>query len=155
MAKRTYRYFDGEPLYPFGFGLSYASFTYRNVKVDPETVPANGSLKVSVDVTNTGAMAGDEVVQLYLTHSGVAGAPIRALQGVQRVHLVRGATKTVSFTLQDRAFSIVDEGGKRRIVPGVVGVWIGGGQPVARSGLPTTSGAATKFNIAGEATLPD
>jgi beta-glucosidase len=155
MAKRTYRYFDGEPLYPFGFGLSYTSFAYRNLRVDQKTVPANGSGKVSVDVTNTGAMAGDEVVQLYLTHSGVAGAPIRALQGVQRVHLARGATKTVSFSLQDRALSIVDADGKRRIVPGTVNVWIGGGQPVVRSGLPKTSGAATKFNIASEATLPD
>ena len=155
MAKRTYRYFDGEPLYPFGFGLSYTSFAYRNTKLANETVPVNGSVKISVDVTNTGAMAGDEVVQLFLTHSGVAGAPIRALQGVQRVHLARGATKTVSFTLQDRALSIVDEAGKRRIVPGVVDVWIGGGQPETRSALPKTAGAETKFKIVGDATLPD
>ena len=155
MAKRTYRYFNGEPLYPFGFGLSYTTFAYRNVRVDQETVPANGSVKVSVDVTNTGAMSGDEVVQLYLTHSGVAGAPIRALQGEQRVHLARGAKQTVTFTLQDRALSIVDEAGKRRIVPGVVDVWIGGGQPELRSALPKTAGVATKFTIVGEATLPD
>ena len=155
MAKRTYRYFDGESLYPFGFGLSYTSFAYRNVKVQNDTVPADGSMKISVDVTNTGAMAGDEVVQLYLTHSGVAGAPIRALQGVQRLHLARGATKTVWFTLQDRALSIVDEAGKRRIVPGVVDVWIGGGQPETRSGLPKTAGVATKFTIVGEAALAD
>lgn len=108
-----------------------------------------------MDVANTGAMAGDEVVQLHLTHSGVAGAPIRALRGVERVHLARGAKKTVSFTLQDRDLSIVDEVGKRRIVPGTVDVWIGGGQPVARSGLPKTSGVATRFSIIGEATLPD
>jgi len=155
MAKRTYRYFDGEPLYPFGFGLSYTSFAYGNVKVEHETVPADGSVKISVDVTNTGTMAGDEVVQLYLTHAGVAGAPIRALQGVQRVHLARGAKKTVSFTLQDRGLSIVDEAGKRRIVPGEVDVWVGGGQPVAGSGLPKTAGIATKFSINSEATLPD
>ncbi len=155
MAKRTYRYFDGESLYPFGFGLSYTSFAYRNAKVQNDTVPADGSMKLSVDVTNTGAMAGDEVVQLYLTHSGVAGAPIRALQGMQRVHLARGATKTVWFTLQDRALSIVDEAGKRRIVPGVVDVWIGGGQPETRSGLPKTAGVATKFTIVGEAALAD
>lgn len=155
MAKRTYRYFDGESLYPFGFGLSYTSFAYRNVTVQNDTVPADGSMKISVDVTNAGAMAGDEVVQLYLTHSGVAGAPIRALQGVQRVHLARGATKTVWFTLQDRALSIVDEAGKRRIVPGVVDVWIGGGQPETRSGLPKSAGVATKFTIVGEAVMAD
>jgi len=155
MAKRTYRYFDGEALYPFGFGLSYTTFAYSNVKVDRETVSAEGSVKISVDVTNTGSMAGDEVVQVYLTHVGVAGAPIRALQGVERVHLARGAKKTVSFTLQDRTLSIVDEAGKRRVVPGSVEVWIGGGQPVTRAGLPKSSGVATKFSIIGEATLPD
>ncbi len=155
MAKRTYRYFDGEPLYPFGFGLSYTSFAYSNVKVSNGAVPASGSVKVSVDVTNTGSMAGDEVVQLYLTHAGVAGAPIRALQGAERVHLARGAKRTVSFTLQDRGLSIVDEAGKRRILPGSVEVWIGGGQPVTRSGLPKTNGAATRFSIVGKATLPD
>jgi len=155
MAKRTYRYFDGEALYPFGFGLSYTSFAYGNVKVDNEAVSADGSVKISVDVTNTGAMAGDEVVQLYLTHAGVAGAPIRALQGVERVHLARGAKKTVAFALQGRRLSIVDEAGKRRIVPGNVEVWIGGGQPVTRSGLPKTSGVATRFSIVGEAALPD
>jgi len=154
MAKRTYRYFGGEPLYPFGYGLSYTTFTYTNAKVN-EQVPANGVAKISVDVTNTGSMAGDEVVQLYLTHPGVAGAPIRALQGAQRVHLLRGAKKTVSFILQDRALSIVDEGGKRRIVPGQVDVWIGGGQPVTREGLAKTAGIATKFTITGELTLPD
>jgi beta-glucosidase len=155
MAKRTYRYFDGEPLYPFGFGLSYTSFAYSNVKVDKDSVPADGSVKVSADVTNTGSMAGDEVVQLYLTHTGVAGVPIRALQGMERVHLARGAKKMVSFTLQDRALSIVDEAGKRRIVPGDVEVWIGGGQPVTRSSLPKPSGVTTRFSIVGEATLPD
>ncbi|MFZ1141255.1 MAG: glycoside hydrolase family 3 C-terminal domain-containing protein [Candidatus Sulfotelmatobacter sp.] len=155
MAKRTYRYFDGEPLYPFGFGLSYTSFAYSDVKVDKDSVPADGSVKVSADVTNTGSMAGDEVVQLYLTHTGVAGVPIRALQGMERVHLARGAKKTVSFTLQDRALSIVDEAGKRRIVPGDVEVWIGGGQPVTRSSLPKPSGVTTRFSIVGEATLPD
>jgi beta-glucosidase len=154
MARRTYRYFDGEPLYPFGYGLSYTSFGYSDAKV-PSQVSATGSAGISVDVTNSGSMAGDEVVELYLTHRGVAATPIRALQGVQRIHLERGAKKTVSFTVQDRALSIVDESGKRRIVPGTVDVWIGGGQPVSRSGLPKTAGVAMKFTIVGEATLPD
>jgi beta-glucosidase len=73
----------------------------------------------------------------------------------RRVHLARGAKQTVSFTLQDRGLSIVDEAGKRRIVPGIVEVWIGGGQSVPRSGLAKTSGVVTKFSILGEATLPD
>ena len=73
---RTYRYFNGEPLYPFGYGFSYTSFSYSNAKVDNASVAADSAVTVSVDVTNAGAMAGDEVVQLYLTHSGIAGAPL-------------------------------------------------------------------------------
>ncbi len=155
MAKRTYRYFDGEPLYPFGYGLSYTSFSYSHAKVDNASIGANGAVTVSVDVANTGAMAGDEVVQLYLTHTGIAGAPLRALQGFQRIHLNRGEKKTVSFSLRDRALSVVDPDGKRRIMPGTVDVWVGGGQPVVRSGLPKTGGAQTQLAITGEATLPD
>ena len=155
MAKRTYRYFDGEPLYPFGYGLSYTSFSYSNAKVDNANVAADGGVTISVDVANSGAMAGDEVVQLYLTHPGITGAPLRALQGFQRVHLDRGEKKTVSFTLKDRALSLVDDAGKRRIMPGNVDVWIGGGQPLVRSGLPKTAGAQTKFTITSNATLPD
>jgi len=155
MAKRTYRYFDGEPLYPFGYGLSYTSFGYGNARVDHAKVAANGAVTVSVDVANTGGMAGDEVVQLYLTHPGVPGTPIRALKGFQRVHLDRGQHRTVSFTLRDRDLSVVNEAGKHTVVPGKVDVWIGGGQPSVRSGLPKTSGIATQFTITNGATLPD
>jgi beta-glucosidase len=155
MAKRTYRYFDGEPLYSFGYGLSYTSFTYKNARVDHAKISAQGDAKFSVDVTNYGAMAGDEVVQLYLTHPGVAGAAIRALKGFQRVHLEKGEKKTVSFTLNNRDLSIVDPEGKRRVVPGTVEAWIGGGQPVKRAGTPETAGAQTQLAITGEATLPD
>ena len=155
MAKRTYRYFDGEALYPFGYGLSYTSFKYANAHVDHPKVSANQQVTLSVDVSNSGSMAGDEVVQLYLTHPGVPGAPLRALKGFQRIHLDRGAKKTVSFVLHDRDLSIVDEAGKHRIVPGKVEVWIGGGQPAARSGLPKPVGVQTQFAITSEAALPD
>jgi beta-glucosidase len=100
-------------------------------------------------------MAGDEVVQIYLTHPGVSGAAQRALKGFQRVHLDRGQKKTVSFALGDRDLSIVDADGKHRIVAGVVQVWVGGGQPISRRGLPETAGARTQFTIATDATLPD
>src|SRR5262249_32292862 len=70
MAKRTYRYFDGEPLYPFGYGLSYTTFSYANAQAVPANVGASGEVTVSVEVTNAGTVGGDEVVQLYLTHSG-------------------------------------------------------------------------------------
>jgi len=155
MAKRTYRYFDGEPLYPFGYGLSYTSFQYAKPRVDHAEATSSDGATISVDVTNTGTMAGDEVVQIYLTHRRVAGAPLRALAGFQRLHFERGETKTVSFQLRERDLSIVDEAGKRRIVPGKVGVWIGGGQPVSRPGLPKAAGAQTQLTITRESTLPD
>jgi len=155
MAKRTYRYFDGHPLYPFGFGLSYTSFAYEQPRVDHAKISAKDAITISVDVKNTGSMAGDEVVQLYLTHTAVDGAPLRALKGFQRVHFESGEKKTVKFVLQDRDLSVVDESGKRRIVPGKVEAWIGGGQPIATSSLAKPAGAATQFTITTEATLPD
>ena len=155
MAKRTYRYFDGEPLYPFGYGLSYTSFSYKRARFEHGKISAHDGAKISVDVTNKGSMAGDEVVELYLTHAGVQGAAIRALKGFQRVHLDKGEKKTVTFTLDNRDLSIVDPEGKRRVVAGPVDVWIGGGQPVRRAGTPETSGVRTRLTITGEATLPD
>jgi hypothetical protein len=83
---------------------------------------------VSARVTNTGGRAGDEVVELYLTHSGIEGAPLRALAGFQHIHLAPGASQTITFLPRERDFSVVDESGVRRIVPGDVKVWIGGGQ---------------------------
>ena len=158
MARRTYRYFDGEPLYPFGFGLSYTSFTYSDPKVNRSSISADDAVTVSVDVTNTGVMEGDEVVQLYLTHRGLAWAPLRSLKGFKRVHLDRGQRTMVSFTLHDRELSIVDEAGVHRIVPGTVDVWVGGGQPTTsrwRTALPKTAGAQTQFTITTSATLPN
>jgi beta-glucosidase len=155
MAKRTYRYFDGEPLYPFGYGLSYTSFAYKNLRVDHVRLKAGEAAAVSVEVANIGTMAGEEVVQLYVTHPGRAGAPLRALKGFERVRLDRGQVKTVSFTLSDSDLSIVDPEGKRRIVAGTVQVWVGGGQPTIRAGLPKIAGAQTQVVITGEATLPD
>jgi beta-glucosidase len=155
MAKRTYRYFDGEALYPFGYGLSYASFSYSNPRVESESFSTTGTVNVAVEVTNNGTIAGDEVVQLYLAHPGVAGAPLRALKGFQRIHLDPGKHQAVSFALKDRDLSAVDEAGKTRVVPGKVQIWVGGGQPVVRSGLPKPVGAAAEFTITSEATLPD
>jgi beta-glucosidase len=155
MAKRTYRYFDGDPLYPFGFGLSYTSFEYDQPRVDHAKISAKDAVTISAEVKNTGSMAGDEVVQLYLTHLGVKGPPLRSLAGFQRIHLERGEKKTVKFVLRDRDLSIVDESGKRRIVPGKVDAWIGAGQPIATSSLAKPAGAETQFTITSEADLPD
>jgi beta-glucosidase len=155
MAKRTYRYFEGEPLYPFGYGLSYTTFAYSRPRVDHAAISADEAVTVSVNVSNQGKMAGDEVVQLYLTHTGMPAPPLRALQSFQRIHLIAGQSKVVSFKLSGRDLSIVDETGRRKIVPGAVQVWIGGGQPIAREGLVNPPGAQTEFAITNNATLPD
>ena len=100
MKGRTYRYFTGTPLYPFGHGLSYTTFAYRNLRTDVPSVSATGNVGVSVDVTNTGTRAGDEVVQLYVSHpSSKVTRAIKDLRGYRRVTLKPGETRTVRFTL--------------------------------------------------------
>jgi beta-glucosidase len=155
MAGRTYRYFTEPPLYPFGFGLSFSSFNYSDAKVSQAQVAAEATVTVSVRVTNASPVPGDEVVQLYLAHPGVEGAPMRALAGFQRIHLDAAASQTVDFILRDRDLSIVDETGTRRIVPGAVDVWIGGGQPVAGPRQPQTKGLRARFTITSGAILDD
>jgi beta-glucosidase len=155
MQGRTYRYFFGVPLYPFGFGLSYTNFSYTNARVDREQIVATDDVNVSVDVKNSGAKEGDEVVELYVTHPDVQGAPIRALAGFTLVHLAAGEQRTVSIPLHNRELSVVDENGKRHITPGTVELWIGGGQPVASLGQTPPPGAKIQFRITSQSDLPD
>jgi beta-glucosidase len=152
---RAYLYYEGTPLYPFGYGLSYTRFAYARPRISQARVRADGAVTISVDVTNTGEMDGDEVVQLYATHPGVPGAPLRALVGFERIHLVRGETRAVRFTLRGRELSTVDPEGVRRIAPGPVELWIGGGQPGARAGLAQAPGVTARFEITSAARLPD
>ena len=93
MKGRTYRYFEGTPLFPFGYGLSYTTFGYQGLKLPDQPLAAGEDLHSSVTVTNTGKVAGDEVVQLYLKFPAVAGAPNKALRGFQRIHLEAGASR--------------------------------------------------------------
>ena len=153
MARRTYRYFAGDPLYPFGYGLSYTQFEYRRPRVSRESISADDSVTVSADVVNRGGMASDEVVQLYLTHPGFAGAPLRELQGFKRIHLAPGQSQSVAFTLRDRDLSVVDADGKRQIATGQVRAWIGGGQPSA--GTSQVAGVSTEFQITSAKVLPN
>lgn len=106
---RTYLYYQGQPLYPFGFGLSYTTFAYDNLQIAPAAITATDSTTITVDVTNTGARAGDEVVQLYL-HDVVASVPrpLRELRGFQRVHIAPGRKVTVSFPLHGRDLAFWD-----------------------------------------------
>jgi beta-glucosidase len=122
MAGRTYRYFKGEPLYPFGYGLSYTKFVYRNLRSE-----VGNSVKVSVDVMNAGDRAGDEVVQLYLTDVvASAPVPIRALVGFDRISLRPREKRTVTFTITPRQMSLIDDRGKRVIEPGEFMISAGG-----------------------------
>ncbi|MCE5177550.1 MAG: glycoside hydrolase family 3 C-terminal domain-containing protein [Porphyromonadaceae bacterium] len=129
MKERTYRYFTGKPLYPFGHGLSYTDFTYSDLHV-PATAVAGDSVNVSVSVTNTGSRPGEEVVQLYvsLTNRQVP-VPLRSLQGVQRIRLEPGESRKVDFTLAPEQFSAIDALMQRCVEPGKVLVSVGGQQP--------------------------
>ena len=129
MSGHTYRYFNGEPLYPFGYGLSYTSFTYNNLKV-AERYKAGDTVKVSVKVKNSGKRAGDEVVQLYVSDlEAPVPVPIRALKGFKRIHLLPGETKRVDFALPSDAFSVITNQNERKVLPGKFSISVGGGQP--------------------------
>ncbi|HZQ20754.1 MAG TPA: glycoside hydrolase family 3 C-terminal domain-containing protein [Terriglobales bacterium] len=150
MKGRTYRYFEGEPLWPFGYGLSYTKFNYSDLTVPQQPINAGDPLDASVMVTNAGQVAGDEVVQLYLKFPDVAGGPIRALRGFQRVHLDPGASQKVEFHLKPRDMSMVTEAGDRIVAEGKYTLSIGGGQP--KTGVPSESG---NFEVNGQVTLPE
>jgi beta-glucosidase len=106
---RTYMYFKGTPLYPFGYGLSYTKFAYSNLKLSSKSLNPGESIVVSVDITNTGKLAGDEVVQLYIhVDSSSIIRPIKELKGFTRINLMPGATKTVNFTLKHDALEYYD-----------------------------------------------
>ena len=150
MSNRTYRYFKGAPLYPFGYGLSYSKFEYSNVKLSANNLHAGDPLNVDADVKNTSARDGDEVVELYLTYPKLPGAPIRALCGFTRVHVRAGETKHVDVTLNPRDLSHVNEAGDRIIAPGSYKLSVGGGQPGTDAPV-----VETNLTITGEAHLPE
>jgi beta-glucosidase len=132
MSTRTYRYFSGKPLYSFGYGLSYTAFGYTNLSTGSQYHDVGDTVKVAVDVSNTGPMAGDEVVQLYISHlDAPVPVPLRSLCGFRRVHLLPGESTRVEFSIAPDAFSIIDAENHQRIVPGDFEVSVGGGQPGA------------------------
>jgi beta-glucosidase len=133
MAGRTYRYFQGEPLYAFGHGLSYTTFQYGSARM---TAGQDGIRHISVRVKNTGQRAGDEVVQLYVSRKDSApdsGLPIRSLRGFKRVALPPGESKTVTFHLTPFQFAFVNPQGQRTVEPGDYLVGMGGSQKAAVS----------------------
>jgi beta-glucosidase len=150
MQNRTYRYFRGTPLYPFGYGLSYTTFSYSDLTLPKNAIDAGDSLTAEVTVTNTGRREGDEVAQLYLGFPGVSGAPLRALRGFKRVRLKPGESQRVRFELKYRDLSMVSEAGDPIIAKGTYSVSVGGGQP--NTGAPSVAGT---FQIKGTKTMPE
>ncbi|MGH8180850.1 MAG: glycoside hydrolase family 3 C-terminal domain-containing protein, partial [Steroidobacteraceae bacterium] len=150
MKGRTYRYFTGEPLWPFGYGLSYTTFEYGDLTLPKAPVDAGAAVSAAVKVTNAGKVAGDEVVQLYLKFPDVPGAPIRALRDFQRIHLAPGASQVVRFQLKRRDLSMVTEAGDRIVPEGTYTVSVGGGQP--GTGAPSAHGT---FQVKGRIQLPE
>jgi beta-glucosidase len=150
MKGRSYRYFEGEPLWPFGYGLSYTRFQYGALTIPKVPINAGEPLNLSVNVTNIGSLEGDEVVQLYLQFPEIPGASLRALRGFQRVHLARGASQKVEFHLQSRDLSMVTEAGEIIVAQGPYKLSVGGGQP--GTGAASVSGS---FEVKGQIALPE
>ena len=149
MQNRTYRYFQGKPLYGFGYGLSYSTFEYSNLKLSSAQLKAGGDLTVEVDVRNASKTAGDEVAELYLEFPQTPGAPLRALRGFERLHLAPGQTRHVTYSLKPRDLSMVNVEGEHIVAPGEYSIFVGGAQPG-----DTTGGVRAKLVISGEQKLP-
>jgi beta-glucosidase len=144
MDNRTYKYFDGTPLYPFGFGLSFTQFKYENLTSNTASMNKGGTTKLTVNVTNTGEIAGEEVVQLYISDNEASvKVPKRTLIGFQRIQLKAGETKIISFELNIKDLAIINNDGKSMVEPGTFTVSVGGGQPGTFEKLSTSGPVLT------------
>lgn len=137
MKGRTYRYFEGEALFPFGYGLSYSKFEYSPISI-PSSIKKNETVKISISVKNTSNKAGEEVVQLYINHdNGSKNLAIRSLKGFQRIHLNAGESKTINFSLSPDDLKTINANGEQVLLSGLVNLSVGGGQPAVN--IKTTS----------------
>ena len=150
MKNRTYRYFAGQPLYPFGYGLSYSKFAYANLKLSAASLNAGDPLSVDADVKNTSQREGDEVVQIYLSLPKSPGAPIHVLRGMTRIHVLPGKSEHVHFALDARDLSGVNSQGDRNVAAGAYRLYIGGGQPGTAA-----PGLEAEFSVTNEKKLPE
>ncbi len=151
MRGRTYRYFAGEPVYAFGDGLSYSTFAYDAVKVEPIDGVAENGLRVTTTVTNTSQRVGEEVAQLYLDPPEFDGAPRLALRSFDRFELKPGERKSLVFELSPRDLSFVTRDGVRQIFAGEHRLTIGSRQPSHNSAQEQSAA----FTIAKTVRLPD
>ena len=141
MKGRTYRYFEGTPVYPFGYGLSYTRFAYSAPVIAPAAGGFETGARVTTVVSNVGGRTGEEVAQLYLKPPAFEGAPRLALRGFQRLSLAPGESRTVTFELSPRDLSFVTRDGQRQGMPGRYEVTVGSGQP--GTGVPVQSAGFT------------
>lgn len=140
MKNRTYRYFTGEALYPFGFGLSYTRFAFSNLHLSKTEIKKNETINAELTVTNNGKVKSDEVVQLYLTHSSAGeNVPLYSLKGFKRITLAPGASEKVKFTITPDMMKLVNDEGQSVLNSGKIKISIGESLPSKRS---TELGAA-------------
>ena len=130
MENRTYKYFKGEPLFPFGYGLSYSNFEYSNLKIS-DKIAKNDDIIISVDIKNNSKYSGDEVVQVYGTHinDSIKNNPIRSLIDFKKVFIKSYESKKVTFKISSNKYARISEEGKRIKEPGMINISIGGKQP--------------------------
>lgn len=134
MKGRTYKYMNVDPMYPFGFGLSYTTFNYDNIKASKEKISKSETVKVTVDITNAGKVKSEEVVQLYVTDlEASVDVPNFQLNGVIRILLEPGESKEVTFDVTTKMLEMVNNDGNRIIEPGDFKIYIGGSSPMRRS----------------------
>jgi beta-glucosidase len=133
MKGRTYRYMTAEPLYPFGFGLSYTTFDYSNIKLSAENIKKNTPLKATATVTNTGKMEADEVVQFYITPPQTGDNPLYSLKGFKRIHLKPGEAQDVEFDVTPELLQSINDNGIAVELAGKYSIYIGGSVPTERS----------------------
>ena len=152
MDGRTYRFFKGEPLYPFGHGLSYTRFKYSDFSISSPRLSAAEQVTVSATVENAGTRPGEEVVQLYLTDEAASvRVPIRSLAGVERVSLKPGERRVITFTIEPRQLAVITEDGRTVVEPGAFKVTIGGKQPnfAGTADAGTTGYVEGRFSVTG------
>jgi beta-glucosidase len=128
MKNRTYRYFNGKPLYGFGYGLSYSSFKYSGLQA-PATVQKGKAINISAKVQNAGKLDGEEVTQLYITHNGLKiPVPLKALKGFKRSMIKAGAIQNITFTIQPQDLLVTAQNGEQKYMTGQITISVGGSQ---------------------------
>ena len=157
MKGRTYRYMQEEPLYPFGYGLSYSNFEYSGLKLDPQVVDIEElkELKVGVNIKNISNIAGEEVVQLYIKDiESSVKVPKYELRGFKRIYLEPQESKSIEFTITPRQLALINEEGRCVLEPGEFKIYVGGQQPDERSkSLTGKEVLSVVLNVKGEKVL--